>query len=545
MLIYKKESQADIKAQADFILSCTQITSDILTIPNCPWTINANPVAYWVANGQDRLGELQIRIIRFMHQNYFKYGRPVYMKARSIAERMGESIASIKQSIAGLVDRGILVRLHFMLDSNNRAMILPGTRQFRDFIQKEGIIRGCSNYPGKLPKQLQKSNAIYNLLLYFKQRYLNLKVTLQSLKSSIQKKMNCYAVPLSGCDEPATTNGKPSLLNTLKERIKRTPPAGPPAPPSAERLKDLLKKNNFDVTKLSIVDQNELIALVDYRLMVNMREYMRCLRVVTSPSLVNSSKRILTMVCWLFYNDHSLDVSLTDRVMDRWNSMADENPRVISHKKTARGSKSHTIRLIVNTYNKYKRGEDFILRGILRLFEDGWDHKSTYYTTKKISFEDIFINPLGKQVWETMLNASNDDWKIFVRNDGYKIKNYHEEIEKARQMFIHVFFTDHPDKGANFLRLHNRIFASWVTRLINSHKTYKRNTGSLGLVFQTDNAHPSVLFEYFMWYNTNRVFDGLNMNDLTSKDYWGRFINHMRIEWNDHFWKRESEMVEE
>jgi hypothetical protein len=48
-----------------------------------------------------------------------------------------------------------------------------------------------------------------------------------------------------------------------------------------------------------------------------------------------------------------------------------------------------------------------------------------------------------------------------------------------------------------------------------------------------------------MWYNTNRAFDGINIVDLTSKDYWGRFISHMRLEWNDHFWKRESDIVEE
>lgn len=541
MLIYKKESDADIKAQADFILSCTQITSDILTIPNCPWTVHSNPVRYWIANDQDRLGELQIRIIKFLHRNYFQYGKPVYLKSRSIAERLGESIPNILRAIASLVKRGILVRLHFIMDSNNRSMLIPGTVEFKDFVSKTHVTPPSSVFFRKLQKKLQKSNSIYNILLYFKQMYLNLKVSLQTLQSSVQKKGNF--VTLRGCVAPSS--GKKSLLNLLKEKIKTKPPALPPAPPSADRLKDLLNKNDLDITKLPVKDQNEIIALIDHRLMVDIRNYIKDLKVTQSPAVVNASKKVLRMVCWLFCQDHDLDPSLTDRVMDQWNSLASGHSRVVSHLKTKKTSKTHNTRMIIATYLGRKRGEEFIARGVKRLFENGCEHRNTYYTSKKISFEDVFINPFDKQIWETMLNASDRDWAIYVHNDGYKNKNHQEEISKAKEMFIHIFFTDHPERGRDFLRMHDRTFSSWIIRLINSFNMYKRHTGGLGLVLHKDDAHPSVIFEYLMWYNANRFFDGIHIGDLTSKDYWGRFISHMRLEWNDNFWKRESDIVEE
>ena len=538
MLVYKKESPEAIRSQADFILTCQTITSDIIALPNCPWSNNNDPIRYWISNGQYHLGKIQMDIIKFLHQNYFKYGRPVYLKARNIAARMGLTSNAVVKAISKLVDRGVLVRMHFMMDSNNRSMILPGTKEFNEF-RRENINSGLCIPPStdmfcKLPKPLQESKSLYSILLYFKQMYLNLKV-------SLQKKVNY--VPLRGCDAPS--DGKLTLIERLKERIKQKTPALPPAPPSADNLKTLLKKHNFDITKLPIKDQNDVAALVDHRLMVDMRYYMKGLKVTQSPYMVNASREVLRMICWLFCFDHNLDAPLLDRVMAQWNSMAVGHPRVTAHTKTSKESKSYNTRLVITTYNKCKRGEEFITRGIRRFFENGWDHKQAYFTDKKICFEDIFLNPFDKQLWATMLNASDRDWEIYVHNDGFTVRHHREEIDKAKQFLIHVFFTDHPERGKDFMRMHERTYCSWVIKLINSFNLYKRHTGGLGLIFHKDDAHPSVLFEYLMWYNTNRAFDGINIVDLTSKDYWGRFISHMQIEWNDNFWKREANIVEE
>jgi hypothetical protein len=540
MLIYKKESQADINNQSNFILSCTEIVSDIITLPNNPWATNADPVRYWIANGQDRLGELQIRIIKFMHQNYFRFGKPVYLKARSISERMGESTANIGRAITALVERGILIRLHFMMDSNNRSMILPGTKDFQKFIKDKPIAPPSSVFFPKLPKHLRKSNRLYNILLYFKKLYLNFKVNLQNIKTSIKLR---YSVSLG--KGYALSDGKP-LLQKLRERIKikppaKQPPVKPPVSEYVDSFKALLKKHNFDITKLSVRDKNDVAELINYRMMIDIRkDYLRDL---TAP-VATSQKRaenLLYRICWMFVNDIDLDIEFTDRALSYWNSLVNRNTRISSHK-INHDTKGYTNNAIILTYGKHRLKEEVVIRTIDRLFQDGYNHKYATFIRGKIKLEDVFLNVFNKKIWHTMIHGNDRDWAIFVKNDGYVGTRHPEETQKTKDMFVHIFFND-KSKGDQFVEKHTQTIALWVTRLIYSFESQKRDVGGLGLVFPKDNGHPSVLFEFLMWYNQNRPFEVLDMQHMTSKDAWGNFISHMRLEWNDNFWKRASEMV--
>lgn len=559
MLVYKKESPEAIRSQADFILTCQTITSDIIALPNCPWANNNDPIKYWISNGQHHLGKIQMDIIKFFHRNYFQYGRPVYLKARNIAARMGLTLNAVVKAISKLVDRGVLIRMHFMMDSNNRSMILPGTKEFNEFRREnknpEVCIPPSTHMFCKLPKPLQESKAVYSILLYFKQVYLNLKVSLQTLVDDLKTtffyeegmKQQPLFQAITSSEIKTPLINKPSLLQSLKNKINK-PPAQKPKPPapSIERLKDILKKHDYDMTKMPTVDQNDLAAIIDHRMMIDIRkEFMRGLQ-VPSAIVVNRAKKLLRMVCWLFVHNLDLDIESTNAVLERWNSLALGHPKIQRHPKTKPGTSKFTSISIIVTFQKHQRGLSTIYRAIDRLFHNGWEQRHAFFMQKRISFEEAILNPFDKELWKTMLDGDDHDWNVYCRNDGYKVRVNVEEVAKAKEMFLDLVYGEkHRTSGKKYLEMNNKGFSSWVNRLIASNKYHDRETGGRDLIFPKDNATPSVLFEYFYWYAEFRPMGNIDINHLTSKECWGQFIGYMQREYTANFWKRGKNIVEE
>jgi hypothetical protein len=346
----------------------------------------------------------------------------------------------------------------------------------------------------------------------------------------------------------ALSDTKP-LLQKLKDRIqtKNTPDKPPARPPVSSEYVDgyklLLKKHNFDITMLSVKDKNNVAELINHHMMIDIRrDYIRGLNM---PSMISQrhAKEMLYRICWLFANGHDLDIEFTDKTLAYWNSKSKDNRRISTHK-INHDAKVYTNNAIILTYGKHHLKEDIVIRAIDRLFLNGYTHMYANFIKGRIKLEDVFLNMFNKKIWHTMIHGSDRDWAIFVKNDAYVGIRHPKETQKVKDMFSHVFFTDKA-KGDAYTEKHEQTISLWVSRLIYSFESQRRHIGDLGLVFPKDNAHPSVLFEFLMWYNRNRPFEVLDMFHMTSKDAWGGFINHMRIEWNENFWKRASELVNE
>lgn len=558
MLIFKEETPENIQLQKDFIFQCASYTSDIITIPNSPWGYKSNPIRYWVQNGQDRLGPLQIKIIQFLHKNYFSRGKPVYLKARIIAKRLDADIKQIIKSISRLVERGIITKINFIYNSNTRTMLVPAITPFKKFILDNiDFLKNCvggTTTPHlfrNLAKKLQISKLIYKGIILFQQLYIRFKSLNRNQKINVgcsapTRQANCLPVEGIPSDKKAPLLKKHTLkiLNPLPDPPKEKPFVSSPV---SDEMKLKIKDSGYKIDHLSIQDQNLLISLVDKSMMINMSPFIRGLR-LKQVSAKNRSEKFIKMIIWMWMHDLDLDIPFTQRAVGIWNSNSNGHTNITNHsrsnEKTAQ-FENHAIALSYHKHFNGENGESIVLRAMRRMFTNGHNHPKTMYMTKKITIEDVFVNPLNREIWNLLIYGDDQTWSNFVSNGGVKVIRDKKEVEKVKKLFLHFFYQYKPENGIKLLDRFEKSFAFWISRIINSQKKYNRHLGGLDLIFPKDSNSPSVMFEFFNWFSRVKMIHGLWMNQITSDEIWQEFYEHMRLEQHPNFWKRATDVQEE
>lgn len=160
--------------QEDFIRFCVSLMANYHSLPNYPWSMNANPVAIFRQYGIRKLGAKQIAFINYMHSNFFMYSNPLFLKHDYIAKKLKISRTRVVKIISDLESLGIILKIRNATKFDGcRTIILPSigyiinSKNKRDFngnvIERE-IIR-CDILKDKYSKLFKCKVSLLKLLV--------------------------------------------------------------------------------------------------------------------------------------------------------------------------------------------------------------------------------------------------------------------------------------------------------------------------------------------------------------------------------------------
>lgn len=122
------DNQLNFKLEDQLLDHCSTYCLNISQKENSPWQHHANLIGYWQSKGQTKLSKIQKKLLHYLHQFYFSQGKAAYHKTSTLAtNHLKISERATRRTIVRLVDRGILIRLHYWSDRYQRfrSVLLP------------------------------------------------------------------------------------------------------------------------------------------------------------------------------------------------------------------------------------------------------------------------------------------------------------------------------------------------------------------------------------------------------------------------------------
>jgi hypothetical protein len=556
MIIIKTESPEAINAQNDFINQCAEYTKTVIEMPDSPW--KNDPIKNLRKMGHKRLGATQIKIITYLYRYYFSRKKPVFLKNRSIAKKLNMTRMDVQMAIGGLVKKGILYRITFLCNSLNRAMVLPMISQLKEAAEALKNEQGCSEIlvstyltyicktgEGKIPKKFEIGKSLYNVLLYFNKIYKNLTVKIHESKTNKffqnLKEATASLLKTVSTQIQEKTLQKIPTLQLLKNKLLSPsikPPAPPNPSPTSDRLKAQLKTINFDINKLDLVDRTTLFDLINNKMMIDINKMYNQAKFQNIKQLQLKTNKLIKMICWLYANNHDIDINFTNEIIELWNSLSNKNTdKFVVHKRLKIGSAQFDEFSIALSYYKYLNNDQIIITAINRIHtcKKILNNRIKGY---KISLKDIIINEYEKELFNKAIRLeTNDDWIAYLMNGNYT-PTFGQEVNHCKNLFLHFFYQNDMGAGETQLKIMNKTFSSWIEFLIDSKKKYDRYTGELDLIYSDSERNtPSVIFEFFVWWKSHTLYPK-NINKMVSEEVWGEFINYMNNNMVNNFWKR-------
>lgn len=549
----------------EFFTTCSSMCLSIKRYPDSPWTYNKDPIPFWYQHGQRKIGKIQRAIIKFLHEKYFQFGKPVYLKTSNIAKAIGTDRTRIAHSITALVKRGILIRIGFTYRKCNRSLLLPSLPDIKTLLQKwltpsffaklENVTGGCDILFQNLPKKLKKqSSLIYTQIQYI---YETMKDNLTVIIHKFMKNSNVRLLRSGVCAANAES-GNPESIKKEKPMLESKPTrfvlhnqSTPPLPqPQSAFLIDL-KTKGFE--NLNVYQKNLLIETIDFHYGIESRNlfpYNLKYRYKEAQYTDNKYRvvrliedKIFKMLLDLYCDGIKINWHLTDRVCTHWNeSITEELNKHITRIKTRPVTKNYRLLGIVLTHlinYSLERDMNRLLTAIDRLMDYSW-YIPKIFKNKKANILHFFIDP-----WEDR----NDYLDGFFEKDPMKFQSfiyyykptYKEAFDKFKSMFIETIYNDNPNKGNEiFSRWHNylsRWFDEMSSQILNSRGT-KRDLCDLRWIAPNKKHNlNAIVQEYLIWLTTINFRP--HPKDVGNVLNWQNFVmNRMRSEYGfTNFWK--------
>jgi hypothetical protein len=123
---------------------CTRVSND----KNFPWHKNNDPIKLCRIHGITKLSKNQLSIIQFLHKDYFRRGKPCYLKMNNLIRQadLKTDQRSVRRSLRELSDRGIIHKIMFKHKGKyfDRFYLVPSNKFILDNPK-----RNCPTPPGQ------------------------------------------------------------------------------------------------------------------------------------------------------------------------------------------------------------------------------------------------------------------------------------------------------------------------------------------------------------------------------------------------------------
>jgi len=536
----------------EFYNNCRFYINNTITLEGSPWAKGSAPISYYKKIG---LSVLQKRIIKYLHENFFQYGSPSYLKIETLANRVKSSRRSTYRAIGRLVDRKILIRLQIFSDKYKqyRSIILPINPLKIKLINKLrslGIKRSPLDAKRSLPKEIRRDHLLSKLPKSFQINRqiidyiysINTIYTNNIISGSKEDyKPSVYTQRQSRCAENTS-------LNLSQERSKK--PMSIPRyklkpidskPVTLDRtLVDLVSSVDFDIFNLA---DNQRKNLLDY---VEKHTYDFEFNKLFSEKKLNvrhvvgqrQNRLLLSDYLKLFFSNEPLNHEITNHILRYWNNV--DNPRFQKHKIDNPNSITYAKLLILTNYMLkfyYKNDMTIFLNNISRINMYGSQNHYLANILKKWGLDNLIMqrNTNGmKKYW--MIEKKDFEAELFK----YRSRNK-EAAQRWKEIYIHSFYGNDQKLGLEKYNQYHSKLDSFLDLLINRlsecrRELYKRNLTKQMMIdgYETD----SILADYCDWISFS-IAKRPSIIDLCNYDHFMQFVyQEMRgVRGMEKFWQ--------
>jgi hypothetical protein len=537
----------------EFYNNCRFYINNTIALEGSPWAKGSAPVSYYKKIG---LSVLQKRIIKYLHENFFQYGSPSYLKIETLTNRIGSSRRSTYRAIGRLVDRKILIRLQIFSDKykHYRSIILPINPLKVKLINKLhslGIKRSRLDAKrslppevrrdrllSKLPKSFQKNRQIIDSIYSINILYTNhiISTSKESYKTSFytqRQKQRC---------------AENTSFNLLQERSKQSMSISryklkpiDSKPVTLDRtFVDLVSSVDFDIFNLADDQRRTLLDYVEkhtYDFEFN-KMFSEKKLTTRHPVGQRQNRQLLSDYLKLFFSNEPLNHESTNHILRYWNNI--DNPKIQKHKIDNPNSIIYTKLLILTNYMLkfyYNNDMTIFLNNLSRIDMYGSQNHYLANTLKKWSLDGLIMlrNTNGiKKYW--MTDKKDFEAELFK----YRSKNK-EAAERWKEIYIHSFYGNNRKLGLEKYNSYHSKLDSFLDLLINRlsecrRELYKRNLTKQMTIdgYETD----SILADYCDWISFS-IAKRPNIIDLCNYDHFMQFVyQEMRgVRGMEKFWQ--------
>ncbi len=536
----------------EFYNNCRFYIANTIALEGSPWAKESSPVSYYKNIG---LSVLQKRIIRYLHENFFKWGSPSYLKIETLANRVKSSKRATIRAIGRLVERKILIRLQIFSDKykHYRSILLPINplkvkliNKLRSLNIKRSSLDAKRSLPpeirrdrllSKLPKLFQKNRQIIDSIYS-----INLVYTNHIISGSKENyKPSVYTQRQSRCAENTSLNllqersRKPMSIPRYKLQSTQTKPA------ILDRtFVDLVSSVDFDVFNISDDQRKNLLDYVEkhtYDFEFN-KMFSEKKLTTRHPVGQRQNRQLLSDYLKLFFSNEPLNHETTNYILRYWNDI--DNPKFQKHKIDNPNSITYIKLLILTNYMLkfyYNNDMKIFLEHIERFNKYGSQNHYLANTLNKWSLDGLILlrNSNGIKKY-FMIHKKDFETELFK----YRSRNK-EAAKRWKEIYIHSFYGNNREMGIEKYDLYNSKLDSFLDLLINRlsecrRELYKRNLTKQMHIdgYETD----SILADYCDWISFS-ISKRPSIIDLCNYDHFMQFVyQEMRgVRGMENFWK--------
>lgn len=539
--------------KTEFYNNCRYYISNTIALNGSPWAKGSSVISYYKRMG---LSVLQKRIIQYLHNHFFQWGSPAYLKMQTLAKRLKTTRQAIYRAIGRLVKRKILHRVHIFSEKykQQRSIILPinplkiklinkinhsnikrfhlHTKEFHPDQDRRN--RLVSKQPKSFQNQRQLIDYIYTNNIIFS----NLLIK-ESFKKNIPSE---YTERKKRSAESSSLMKGTKMNNRIpKYKLKVRETFQAPADTSVfDNFNQALASVDFNLFVLPPDQQRNILNYVEKRTFdFEFNKFFSPKRLAVHHEVAKREiQQLMHDYLKLYFTREPLDHKVTSYILRYWNDI--ENPKFSRHKIDNPESMTYVRLLILTNYMlKYYFDNDInkFLLVIERIEMYGSQNHYLANTLKKWKLDQLLL-----------LRKSNGMKKYFVKthedfeDELFKYRSKHFDAAKRfKRIYLNAFYRTNKEKGLEAYKRNNNKLDSFLDLLINRLKhsrreLYMRNLTQRKIIdgYETD----SILSDYCDWisYSIDRH---PNIFDLCNYDLFMQFVYlEMRgVRGMKNFWK--------